>query len=621
MNKTLRALSALIVIALLLGGCADRYFLSGDPQAGLLVAEGPDSRGGQLTDAAPEPGTEPESESQAVPETEHETQPQTDPETHPLTEPVTQLQTEPVTQPQTEPVTQPQTDPVTQPQTEPVTQPQTDPVTQPQTDPVTQPQTDPVTQPQTEPPAQPQAQPEIVTVSSYPCVVWRRGIADESGNAYPDKLALTLSGLPGKVFTVGRREVSVQGIYLIGGAYDSTLIYEIALNDYTGDRIPEFVIAYLSEDRPGIIRYLIWDPTKDYMNPVSRNASGSSGMYERSDGARFVVPSNRRKLYIAAAEKDSPVLPSIDAGGAYGEIKRVYDDQYHFQLRKGASDQPVIDGAAIVLTFVPDSTGTGYAVSGRRKSSLLEANEILTALPVLEIPSEYNGLPVTEIAAEGFKYGNLEGSATAITKLVIPGSVRVIGRFSFTGLTSLEEVVLEEGVEVIGAEAFFRCESLTKISLPGSLKTIEGRAFGSTGFTSFTVPDSVNEIEELAFANCEKLVTVDLSSSLTAISEGLFAGCTKLASLTVPAGVARIDKGAFSGCESLRSLVFSSGSPIPASSVGIDAFSGCPEEAYPHDHEFVIYREDKGDRCMCRICAIPGIPDESYPVYGDDVPQ
>ena len=498
-------------------------------------------------------------------------------------------------------------------------------MTQPQTDPVTQPLTEPVTQPLTEPPAQPQPQPETVTVSSYPCVVWRWGIADETGNAYPDKLDLQLSGLPGKVFTVGRREVSVQGIYLIGGAYDSTLIYEIALNDYTGDRIPEFVIAYLSEDRPGIIRYLIWDPTKDYMNPVSRNASGLSGMYERSDGARFVVPSTPRKLFLAAAEKDSTILPSIDSGTAYGEFRRISDYEYTFRLKQGAqdpgTDQPVIEGPAIVLTFVPDSTGTGYAVSGRRKSSLLEANEVLTALPVLEIPSEYNGLPVTEIAAEGFKYGNLEGSATAITKLVIPGSVRVIGRFSFTGLTSLEEVVLEEGVEVIGAEAFFRCESLTKISLPGSLKTIEGRAFGSTGFTSFTVPDSVNEIEELAFANCEKLVTVDLSSSLTAISEGLFAGCTKLASLTVPAGVARIDKGAFSGCESLRSLVFSSGSPIPASSVGIDAFSGCPEEAYPHDHEFVIYREDKGDRCMCRICAIPGIPDESYPVYGDDVPQ
>ena len=44
MKKTLRALSALIVIALILGGCADRYFSSGDPQAGLLAAEGPLSR-------------------------------------------------------------------------------------------------------------------------------------------------------------------------------------------------------------------------------------------------------------------------------------------------------------------------------------------------------------------------------------------------------------------------------------------------------------------------------------------------------------------------------------------------------------------------------------------------
>jgi hypothetical protein len=522
--------------------------------------------------------------------------------------------TEPVTEPAvTEPVTEPAaTESVTEPAvTEPVTEPAaTEPVTKPAVaEPVTEPpQTDPVTSP------------EAVVISGFPKVIWRYGCLDETGSPYPEKIVFSLSSLPGREFSVSREEFSCGSEVYFGGPGCVEAIREIAVCNYTGKSIPEIVVATERTSGSAVISYYVigLENAEPMISPVFESSAPEARLYLRGDGARLVVPAGVRKLYLVAAEKGSSEIPTIESAASYGRFYFYEDYKYIFRQEKGVStvtSDPADTGEKIVLVFLPDSTGSGYSVSGRRRTSNLAENEMLVGLPVLEIPSEFKGLPVTEIAPDGFAFGAIGDRDLSLTKLVIPGSVRQIGGFSFTGWTMLEEVVLEDGVEVIGPEAFHKCTSLNKISLPGTLRVIGGRAFGFCAFSSFTVPETVVEIQAHVFNYCGKLTSVTLPSGMTEIPSGLFLGCAKLESVTIPAGVTSIGSCAFWGCTSLRSLIFASGEPLPVSAIGIDAFRGCHEEAYPHEHEFVIYREDKGDICQCRICAEPGIPDDSYFVY------
>jgi hypothetical protein len=101
------------------------------------------------------------------------------------------------------------------------------------------------------------------------------------------------------------------------------------------------------------------------------------------------------------------------------------------------------------------------------------------------IPDTINGLPVTSIGAEAFKY--------------------------FTSLTC---VTIPDSVTSIGYDAFYGCTGLIGITIPDSITSIGNRAFaGCTGLTSITIPDSVTSIGEWAFYWCTGLNSIDVHAS------------------------------------------------------------------------------------------------------------
>ncbi|MGM9969563.1 MAG: leucine-rich repeat domain-containing protein [Anaeroplasma sp.] len=88
----------------------------------------------------------------------------------------------------------------------------------------------------------------------------------------------------------------------------------------------------------------------------------------------------------------------------------------------------------------------------------------------IELPDEIEGLPVSKIETNAFS--EMEN----IKRIVIPGSVKVIGSYAFASCPNLETIVLEEGVESIEDWAFISC-GIKKISLPETLKTVGANAF------------------------------------------------------------------------------------------------------------------------------------------------
>ncbi len=119
------------------------------------------------------------------------------------------------------------------------------------------------------------------------------------------------------------------------------------------------------------------------------------------------------------------------------------------------------------------------------------------------IPSMINGLPVTSIGHQVFRY------RSSLTSVTIPDSVTSIGDDAFVGCTSLTSVTIPNSVTNIGDGAFGGCTSLTSVTIPDSVTSIGYWAFDScTSLTSVTIPDSVTNIGDGAFWGCYSLTSI-----------------------------------------------------------------------------------------------------------------
>lgn len=89
----------------------------------------------------------------------------------------------------------------------------------------------------------------------------------------------------------------------------------------------------------------------------------------------------------------------------------------------------------------------------------------------VEIPSSYNGKPVTAVNDAAF-YNN-----SAITSVVIPEGVETIGKNAFSGCVELTYAVFPSTLTSIGSSAFVFCKKLNNVEIPASVESIDNHAF------------------------------------------------------------------------------------------------------------------------------------------------
>lgn len=75
------------------------------------------------------------------------------------------------------------------------------------------------------------------------------------------------------------------------------------------------------------------------------------------------------------------------------------------------------------------------------------------------------------------------------------------------------------------------------------------------------VKPGITSISRGAFANCEKLTSMDLPASVTKIEETAFQNCKSLESLTIPASVTSMGMSTFAGCSGLKTIRVEEGNP------------------------------------------------------------
>lgn len=99
--------------------------------------------------------------------------------------------------------------------------------------------------------------------------------------------------------------------------------------------------------------------------------------------------------------------------------------------------------------------------------------------------------------------------SSGLVHLIVPGSVKVIGEYAFSGCNSLTHVVISSSVETIECEGFSFCDNLKEFLFFEGITTIkESALYGCNSLESIRLPKSLKTIEFEAFEDCESLKTI-----------------------------------------------------------------------------------------------------------------
>ena len=103
--------------------------------------------------------------------------------------------------------------------------------------------------------------------------------------------------------------------------------------------------------------------------------------------------------------------------------------------------------------------------------------------------------------------------------------------------------------------AFYGCDNLTYISLPFTLPEISNYAFaGCTKLNEVRFYPLIYEIKQKAFYGCFNLISISLPKSLRIIGANAFNSCTSLTEVVLPQNVTSLGSGAFANASLLKSL-------------------------------------------------------------------
>lgn len=232
-----------------------------------------------------------------------------------------------------------------------------------------------------------------------------------------------------------------------------------------------------------------WDSARDFTRHLSLGRIGKgNGVFTRQKG----LPSPEREEFQKMLEK------------ALAENQRLQKEIERLQGQEPAKEDLAAWETSVVLRF-----RQGEPVP-----------------KTLEIPAQWNGIPVREL-----------------------------GQKALFRQKELQKVILPEGLIQLGRYSFACCENLREVHFPTTLQVIEDNAFSSCArLREIRLPEGLQELGPSAFAFCTGLGRIELPSTLQAIGYNAFLNCESLLELEIPNKVWKIEPMAFLGCLNLRRM-------------------------------------------------------------------
>jgi uncharacterized repeat protein (TIGR02543 family) len=192
-------------------------------------------------------------------------------------------------------------------------------------------------------------------------------------------------------------------------------------------------------------------------------------------------------------------------------------------------------GGATDGSFTYELSGEYYTVTG------------FDGEGAVELPSEFNSLPVAEIADEVFMNKN-------ITAITFSSNLKRIGIDAFNG-SNVTHIFIPDTVESIGDRAFANCNYLTSAEIAGNPQKGSG-LFSNSALSQIILHETMDNITADMFRNCDSLVSIVLPDSILTIAQGAFYDCGLLSQVTLGSGLESIEVDAFGNCFALSAIDF-----------------------------------------------------------------
>ena len=162
--------------------------------------------------------------------------------------------------------------------------------------------------------------------------------------------------------------------------------------------------------------------------------------------------------------------------------------------------------------------------------------------------SSLNPAQLEVVAKEGGYEGNIVIPDNVSYENVV-FTVTSIGKDAFSGLypynCNITGIVLPSGLVSIKENAFAWCKGIKKLKLPNGLESIGANAFVYCNMDSLIIPGTIKTLSDYCFNGCESLEYLEFEEGVTIIPKITFADCPKLKTLILPSSLNTIEAGAF----------------------------------------------------------------------------
>ena len=200
-----------------------------------------------------------------------------------------------------------------------------------------------------------------------------------------------------------------------------------------------------------------------------------------------------------------------------------------------------IDGFAYKI--LPSNTMYPYG-----SAVLVEIADCTKDVVIPEFVSNGN----SEFRIETFGIGSVvftNEASSIVESITIPKTIKIINKNVLAGCPNLKTVIVDSENPYYDSR-----ESCNAI-----ITTSQNRYFTPNtliaGCKATTIPNSVVEIGENAFYNCQSLETITIPNSITKIGISAFNACTALSAITLSENLTAIGEWAFDDCNNLIEVV------------------------------------------------------------------
>lgn len=160
----------------------------------------------------------------------------------------------------------------------------------------------------------------------------------------------------------------------------------------------------------------------------------------------------------------------------------------------------------------------------------------------------YNVFPTSER-----NWGKVYIDGVETTEVTVPEGVTKIGR-SFYGFKAMTNITLPSTLKELGDQAFANCIKLTAVAIPDGVEKIGSSFWSCEGLTGISLPGSVKTLSGSTFYGCKNLKDVTLAEGLETIGKMTFSNCKAIETITIPSTVNNIDIMAFYGCTGIKDI-------------------------------------------------------------------